>query len=127
MHIGLGACAVRWSTTKCAVAIQVIELAVHQTFAVTFLGVDEVLIILFIHFGVGGWESWVDVLRSCLVLGCLALLSVVDEGLLDRSVFIQSTAHEVGGIWKIDWLSSWMNWHAMGVILAMSLLEQSSW
>jgi hypothetical protein len=65
------------------------------------LGRDKIVVVIFVHLWIRGREARINVLRSSTVLGCLALLHALEEGLLDRSVLVECAAHEISRIRQI--------------------------
>ena len=84
------------------IAVQLVQLAVHQVLPLALFGILEVLVILFIHLRVRSREGGINVLWSSLVLSRFLQLELVEESLFQRPVFIQGTADEVRRVGKIN-------------------------
>lgn len=76
-----------------------IHLAVHEKVAV-FLIVLLSDLVFFVHVRVRRREGRINVLRSNLVLSCLALLHGREVGLLQRAIFVQSATDKVSAVWQ---------------------------
>lgn len=81
------------------ITVDLLHVAVHNGFRLALLGILDVLIVLLVHLRVGSWEGRIDVLGQDLVLGSLTFLHASDVSLLKRSVFVQSSADEISGVW----------------------------
>ena len=82
-------------------AVNLLQRTKHDDLGLAFLRVLDVVVILLVHLGVRGRESWVDILRHQLVLGSLTFLDPSNVSLLDRPVFVQRPANEISRIRQI--------------------------
>jgi hypothetical protein len=93
------------------IAIKFVDLTMHQVLMITILSIFQIFVVLFIHVWVGGRKGGIDVLRSSFMLGSFALFDVVEIGLLEWAVFVQSTTYKIRGVGQVNGILSWIHWH----------------
>lgn len=93
-------------------AVDLLQSAKHDDLGLALLRILDVIIVLLVHLGVGSRESRVNVLRHQLVLGSLTFLDPSNVSLLNRSVFVQSSANKIGRIRQVRKVGS-LNVHSL--------------
>jgi hypothetical protein len=97
-----------------------LELSMHEIVRAV-LGFDKVVIIFFVHLRIRSRKARIDVLRSADVLGRLTLLHALKEGLLDGSILVKCTAHEIGRVREVRGIKVAWDGHRLGMSSAVRL------
>jgi hypothetical protein len=93
------------SPSSGGVAIELVNVTMHEILLAAVLTTLQVVVVFLVHVRIGGGKGRIDILRPGFVFGSLTLLHVVDVGLLQRTILIESPADKVCRVGQIHLLS----------------------